>query len=70
MIDTSFRYWISFDKTQAVAVLMDSNGKWNLFSVDVQEAKRLYQDSSRSEAIYKVAIEAFTGFRGDDASIE
>jgi hypothetical protein len=59
MIESGFRYWLSRDYAQAVAIIFDSDDKAHMFSVDVVKARDAFPDASLDKAIYTMATNLF-----------
>lgn len=58
MIDSGFRYWLSDDYSNAVALLFHED-KAHMFAIDVQLAVLAFPDNSLDEAIYTMATNLF-----------
>lgn len=56
MIDTSFRFWVNQDYTQAVVIFFEEDNKSKIYSVNLQKVRKNNPDSSIDQVIYKTVM--------------
>lgn len=56
MIDTSFRFWVSQDYTQAVVIFFEEDSKSKIYSVNLQKVRKNNPDYTVDQLIYETVM--------------